>query len=45
MNAGLFSLLAVTIGFIALLIWVFRPGSRKKMDANARIPFDDEEKK
>ena len=42
MSAGIVSLLAVTIAFVALLVYVFRPGSRDDMDAKARLPFDDE---
>ena len=29
---------------IGVTLWVFRPGSRKRYQRDARIPFEDEEK-
>ena len=40
MNATLFSLLAVTVGFTALILWVYWPSNRKKFESFGRIPLD-----
>ena len=41
MNATLFSLIAVTVGFSALVAWVYWPSRRRKIEALGRIPLDD----
>lgn len=28
--------------FVAIIVAVFRPGTRQRMDEHARIPFDEE---
>lgn len=42
MNAGLFSLIAVTAGFLALVAWVYWPSRRNQLEAFGRIPLDDD---
>ncbi|MEY8840951.1 cbb3-type cytochrome c oxidase subunit 3 [Cribrihabitans sp. XS_ASV171] len=37
-------LLALFAFFIGVIIWVFRPGSKKKYDDTANIPFRHEDK-
>jgi cbb3-type cytochrome oxidase subunit 3 len=43
MTATIFSLLAVTAGFSALLAWVYWPGRRQDLESLGRIPLDDDE--
>ncbi|MCB1686519.1 MAG: cbb3-type cytochrome c oxidase subunit 3 [Pseudomonadales bacterium] len=43
MSATLFSLLAVTIGFSALVVWVYWPSNRQKLESYGSIPLDLEE--
>jgi cbb3-type cytochrome oxidase subunit 3 len=33
----------MTALFVGIVIWVYRPGHRREMDDNARIPFRDAE--
>jgi cbb3-type cytochrome oxidase subunit 3 len=42
MTATLFSLVAVTLGFIALIAWVYWPSRRSKLESLGQIPFDAE---
>lgn len=42
MSAGTFSLLALTIGFFALVWWVYTPSRRKRLESYGRIPLDGE---
>ena len=45
--ADSWGLLALALFFLAILVWVFRPGSRKTYENQADIPFKydrDEEK-
>ena len=45
--ADSWGLLALALFFLAILIWVFRPGSKKTYENQAEIPFKydrDEEK-
>jgi cytochrome c oxidase cbb3-type subunit IV len=37
-------LLAMTLGFLGLCLWAFRPGSRKKHDEAANSIFRNEDK-
>ena len=37
------SLIAVTIAFTALVLWVYWPSNRETMEKHARIVFDREE--
>lgn len=41
--ADSWALLAMTLFFIGAVIFVFRPGSRRKADDAASIPFRDDE--
>ena len=41
MSATLFSLLAVTVGFTALVAWVFWPSRRKRFESLGRIPLEE----
>ncbi|TYR34055.1 cbb3-type cytochrome c oxidase subunit 3 [Mesorhizobium microcysteis] len=40
--ADSWALLAMTLFFIGVVIFAFRPGSRKQADNAARIPLEDE---
>jgi len=42
--ATLFSLISVTVGFTALLLWVYWPSRRERLEALGEIPFDDDNK-
>lgn len=42
MNPGILSLLAVTIGFTTLVLWVFWPSHKALLERHARIPLADE---
>ncbi|MGL4312299.1 MAG: cbb3-type cytochrome c oxidase subunit 3 [Paracoccaceae bacterium] len=37
-------LLAMFTGFLGIVLWAFRPGSRRAHDDSASIPFRHEEK-
>ncbi|MDH3643670.1 MAG: cbb3-type cytochrome c oxidase subunit 3 [Gammaproteobacteria bacterium] len=41
MTATIISLLAVTLAFGGLLIWVFWPGNRQRFEDYGRIPFGE----
>lgn len=41
--AGTFGLLFFFIFFCAILIWVFRPGSKQGYEEDARIPLKERE--
>ena len=41
MTPTLFSLIAVTFGFLVLVIWAFWPGNRDRLEAHGRIPLED----
>ena len=43
--ATLISLLAVTFGFVALVVWVYRPSSKERFESFGEIPFDDNHSK
>ncbi len=43
MTATIISLLAVTLAFSGLLLWVFWPSRRQHLEDQGRIPFADEE--
>jgi cbb3-type cytochrome oxidase subunit 3 len=38
-----FSLLAVTISFTSLILWVYWPGRRERLESYGAIPLDNEE--
>lgn len=40
MNATMFSLLAVTVGFTALVLWVYWPSHKSRLEELGRIPFE-----
>jgi len=42
MSPALVSLLAVTIGFTVMVVWVYWPSRRTRMERYARIPLADE---
>ena len=42
MNAALFSLIAVTVGFFALIAWVYWPSRRDRYEALGRIPLEND---
>jgi cbb3-type cytochrome oxidase subunit 3 len=42
MTATLFSLMAVTLGFTALVVWVYWPSRKKKLEALGEIPLDSD---
>lgn len=41
MSAAVFSLLAVTLGFTVLLLWVYWPSRRARLESLGRIPLED----
>ena len=43
MNATLFSLLAVTFGFAALILWVYWPSNRHRLESFGRMPLEGDE--
>jgi len=42
MNATLFSLIAVTVGFAALIAWVYWPSRKDRLEALGEIPLDSD---
>ena len=42
MTAFEFSLIAVTVSFSGLVLWVYWPSRRNEMEAHASIPLDDD---
>lgn len=42
MNATLFSLLAVTIGFLTLVAWVYWPSRKSSLEALGQIPLESD---
>lgn len=43
MGAAEFSLLAVTLGFSALVWWVYSPSRRGRLESYATIPLEENE--
>lgn len=43
MNPTIFSLLAVTVGFLGLVAWVYWPRRKQDLESLGRIPLDDDE--
>ena len=41
MTATLFSLIAVTIGFSTLVIWVYWPSRRQRLESLGQIPLEE----
>lgn len=41
MSATEFSLLAVTLGFLALLVWVYSPSRKNRLESYGGMPLDD----
>ena len=41
MTATLISLLAVTFGFIGLVLWVYWPSRKQELESLGQIPLDD----
>lgn len=38
----LLSLIAVTIGFLSLVVWVYLPGNKTRLEAFGHMPLSDE---
>ena len=45
MTATIFSLLAVTIGFTALVCWVYWPSRRDRLESHGSIPLENRQDK
>jgi len=43
MTAAEFSLVAVTIAFIGLVLWVYSPSRRGRIESYGSMPLDDDE--
>lgn len=43
MTATEFSLLAVTLGFVLLVIWVYAPGRRHRLESYGAIPLEEDD--
>ena len=43
MTATLLSLIAVTVGFTALVAWVYWPSRRSRLESLGQIPLQDAE--
>lgn len=41
MTGTLVSLVAVTLGFVALLVWVYRPRARNQWEQFGRLLFEE----
>jgi hypothetical protein len=41
MTSTLFSLLTITLGFSALILWVFWPSRRKHLESLGQIPLEE----
>ncbi len=41
-GASIFSLIAVTIGFTVLVLWVYWPSRRERLESLGEIPFDND---
>jgi cbb3-type cytochrome oxidase subunit 3 len=45
MNWAVISTLLVTVSFISIVLWAFRPNSKKHYDRVSRIPLRDDKNK
>ena len=43
MSGALISLLAVTFGFLALVVWVYAPRRRDRLESYGSMPLDRED--
>jgi len=43
--AALISLLAVTVGFVSLVVWVYWPSRRGRLESYGRIPLESDSEK
>ncbi len=43
MTGAEFSLLAVTVSFLALVCWVYWPSQRNRLESYGSMPLDDSE--
>lgn len=41
MTGTLFSLIALVIGFTALIVWVYSPSRKQELNDTAKLVFDD----
>lgn len=44
MNATLFSLLAITLAFSALVVWVYWPSRRGRLESLRHIPLETDDR-
>ena len=44
MSGAEISLIAVTAGFILLLVWVYAPSRKRRLESYGAMPLDDEER-
>ena len=44
MNATLFSLLSITLAFSALVLWVYWPSRRGRLESLGRIPLETDDR-
>lgn len=42
MTWKIFSLLAVTVAFIGLVVWVYLPRNKKRLDSYGSLPLEEE---
>ena len=42
MTATEFSLIAVTLGFVLLLVWVYSPARRDRLESYGHMPLEDD---
>lgn len=42
MTATLFSLIAVTVGFTLLVVWVYWPSRKKRLESLGEIPLESD---
>jgi cbb3-type cytochrome oxidase subunit 3 len=42
MSAAEISLLAVTVAFVSLVVWVYWPTRRQRLEEHASMPLEDE---
>lgn len=35
------ALVLFLVAFVAIVLWIFRPGAKRRMEEDARLPLDD----
>lgn len=43
MSMAEFSLIGVTVGFFVLVVWVYWPSRRERLEAHAYTPLDEDD--